>query len=395
MSQRKKVRQPIPSKQPEMAESVQWQPRNGFHFKYVLGGILILLGIGLIAFISISAFDREKSIRKSIENDIRRNRYSEAEAGYRKLADRKKGALSAQDRLDWATAALRGDHPGAALHVLQEWVEKSSDTPEGWIIMLDLLRVLGLGDRIIEAHDQILSNQVARRSPTVLMTLTLGLLTDLEPEQLRQRLQKWVAAEPGEAIAQAALLQRYNENPLPEDPSRDDRLQVCMNLLDRFPTSIETRIAFVELLLTSGQYDEAGEALKQWPAQVKESISHQRLLGRYLQDNLQDHENAILSFQNVLKKATFDWKTRYRLARALKAAGQAEKAMTESARMLEIRELLEPNRLEPIIRQAFPKGKPPEPKQLVELLDKIGLNALADAWRIWLNDQNRFKLDRK
>lgn len=334
-------------------------------------------------------------MRKSIENDIRRNRYSEAEAGYRKLADRKKGALSAQDRLDWATAALRGDHPGAALHVLQEWVEKSSDTPEGWIIMLDLLRVLGLGDRIIEAHDQILSNQVARRSPTVLMTLTLGLLTDLEPEQLRQRLQKWVAAEPGEAIAQAALLQRYNENPLPEDPSRDDRLQVCMNLLDRFPTSIETRMAFVELLLTSGQYDEAGEALKQWPAQVKESISHQRLLGRYLQDNLQDHENAILSFQNVLKKATFDWKTRYRLARALKAAGQAEKAMTESARMLEIRELLEPNRLEPIIRQAFPKGKPPEPKQLVELLDKIGLNALADAWRIWLNDQNRFKLDRK
>jgi hypothetical protein len=60
--------------------------------------------------------------------------------------------------------------------------------------------------------------------------------------------------------------------------------------------------------------------------------------------------------------------------------------------MLEIREILEPARLEPIIRNAFPKGKSPEPVKLIEILEKIGLKQLSDGWKTWLKDRSQFQL---
>lgn len=395
MSQRKK-----PQKQREMqtarpTENAQWQPKKGLDPRHLLAGMIILIFVGFISFIWLKISDRERAVRKKIENDLQQSRYADAEAGYAWLAGLKSGRISPQDLQDWATAALRADHPSVAMRLLEQWSDKSPDKPEGWVIFLDLLRVLGQTDRIIEITDQIAANEIARRSPEVLMTATLGLLTDLEPALIRQRLTRWAAAEPGEPLAAAALLQRYNENPLPDDPSRDNRLQSARSLLEKFPDNIDIRQALVEMLLTSGQFEEAGKLLQDWPAAGQNSVGFQRLKGRYLQDSMQDYQNAIASFEFVLKKTPYDWKTRYRLARALKAVGKEKEAATESARMLEIREILDPTRLEPIIRQAFPKGKTPEPSQIISLLNKIGLNSLARSWQSWLDIQLQLKSIRK
>jgi len=395
VSQRKK-----PQKQREMqsarpTENAQWQPKKGLNPRHLLAGMIILIFAGFISFIWLKISDRERAVRKKIENDLQQSRYTDAEAGYARLAGLKSGRISPQDLQDWATAALRADHPSVAMRLLEQWSDKSPDKPEGWVIFLDLLRVLGQTDRIIEITDQIAANEIARRSPEVLMTATLGLLTDLEPALIRQRLTRWAAAEPGEPLAAAALLQRYNENPLPDDPSRDNRLQSARSLLEKFPDNIDIRQALVEMLLTSGQFEEAGKLLQDWPAAGQNSVGFQRLKGRYLQDSIQDYQNAIASFEMVLKKASYDWKTRYRLARALKAVGKEKEAASESARMLEIREILDPTRLEPIIRQAFPKGKAPEPFQIISLLNKIGLNSLARSWQSWLDIQLQLKSIRK
>ncbi|MFM7132518.1 MAG: tetratricopeptide repeat protein [bacterium] len=395
MSQRKK-----PQKQREMplarpAENAQWQPRQGLNPRYVLAGIFVVILAGFISILWLQFGDREKTLRKKIDNALRQSRYTDAEAGYARLAELKSGRISPQDLQDWATAALRADHPSVALRLMEQWSAKSPDKPEGWVIFLDLLRVLGQTDRMIELTEQIATNEIARRSPEVLMTATLGLLTDLDPALIRQRLARWEAAEPGESLAAAALLQRYNENPLPDDPSRDIRLQSAANLLQKYPESIDIRQALVEMQLTSGQFEEAGKLLQAWPTSAKNTAGYHRLQGRYLQDARQDYQNAIASFEMVIQKASYDWKTRYRLARALKAVGKEKEAAFESARMLEIREMLDPTRLEPIIRQAFPKGKSPEPAQIITLFNHIGFNSLARSWQTWFEMQLQLKSFRK
>ena len=82
-----------------------------------------------------------------------------------------------------------------------------------------------------------------------------------------------------------------------------------------------------------------------------------------------------------------DWKTRYRLARALAASGKIEESRNEARRMSEIRESLDPIQLGELLKSALPKGRSPEPDRLVGLLKKIGLNPLADAWIQWESDQ--------
>jgi len=392
LSQRKKSGKQHDLQSKPQPENRQWQPKPRLNLKYPIIVVIILLLSTTVLFLLLKGEGRDKSVRRAIDESLRQNRFAEAEAGYLKLAEMKSVRLSPDDRLDWARTALRADHPSVAAKLLQEWTEKSPDKPDGWVILLDLLRVLGQSDRIIEAFDQIHLNEIARRSPEVLMTVTLGLLTDLEPQQIRQRLKRWAAAEPDSPISQAALLQRYNENPLPDDPSRDERLQLAISLVGRFPEHIDCRAVLVETMLTTGLYEEAGKYLNQWPDHGRQSISYHRLYGRYLQDGLQDQQNAIDSFQIVLQKAPYDWKTRYRLARAFRATGDIGRSQAESARMLEIREILEPARLEPIIRNTFPKGKSPEPVKLIEILEKIGLKQFSDGWKTWLKDQSQFQL---
>ena len=325
----------------------------------------------------------EASLRRHIQTATKNNQFSLAETNWQKLNRAKPAAITAQDRIAWATAALRADHPGAALAILDEWKNTSAETPDGWLLILDLLRVLGDADLFAAQLEILLQSPAAMRSPSVLSSATLGLLTDLDQAEVRSRLTRWVENEPDQPLAQAALLLRYAQNPLPEDPSRDIRLAQARKLLQLFPDSWMARSALVETLFNSGLYDEAAGVLQTWPQNARQTTAWHRLEGRRLQDQAQKPAAAIAEFQQVLKWMPQDWKTRYRLARALMAAGMADEARRQARRMTEIREMLDPTALEPILKRAMPKGQPPEPPALIELLQRLELEKLATGWLDW------------
>lgn len=347
--------------------------------------------VGLIVF-SIYQQNTSSGLRQAIERDFINRRYLEAELKWEKLAQVHPEQISPEDRIQWAVAALRADHMESALSILNQWRQNSPEKPEGWLMILDIYRFLGQPDKIMDAFEELRLQETAFRSAPVLMKVTIGLLTDLDPEEVRDRLKRWADAEQNSPMAAATLQQRYLENPLPSDPSRDERLRACRQLVSRFPDSIESHAVLAELLMTSGLMDEAAEILQNWPGNRDNDVNYHRLSGRYLQDVRLDHANAIISFQKVLEKLPHDWKTRYRLARALKAVGHLKESQDESVRMLETREKLEPASLEPIIRNAFPRGKAPEPASMIVLLNNLNLIRLAESWQDWQAEQSTLRI---
>lgn len=352
---------------------------------YLLIVPFVLLALAVYLFASIAS--GETKTRRTIENATKNNRFGDAEKAWKSLALANPKSISPKDRIAWATAALRADHPGAAISILDAWKSSNSEAPDGWLLILDLLRVLGDADLFSAEVESLLQSPVAMRTTSVLSSATLGLLTDLDQAEVRSRLKRWVENEPDHPLAQAALLLRYALNPLPEDPSRDERLKQARELLLRFPDSSMARSALAETLFNSGLYEEVAVVLDGWPNSQRVTTSWHRLQGRRLQDLIQKPEEAVAEYQLVLKSMPHDWKTRYRLARALMAGGIADEARQQAHRMTEIRELLEPTALEPVLKRAMPKGRPPEPAQMVPLLQKIELNSLAKSWLEWQASQ--------
>lgn len=329
----------------------------------------------------------EYQLRKEIENLTKAGKYADVEATFKQLDAREPGAITSKDKIAWATAALRADHPGAARKILDRWKEESGDSIDGWLLVLDLDRVLGDLDLLTSDIESLLQSDRIVPTSALLTSATLGILTDLDQAEVRKRLNRWVESEPDEPLAQAALLLRYTTNPMPEDPPRDLRLQQARKLLEHFPSNTSARLVLVESLLNAGLYDEAVATLDEWPANLKNSTAWHRLNGRRLQDVNREPAFAIPELQKVLKQMPQDWKTRYRLSRSFMASGNAEEARKEALRMTETRELLDPVTLEPILKQSFPKGRPPELKTLLELLDRLELKSFADAWRKWRQAQ--------
>lgn len=369
----------------------------GIPRRFRLQPVRLIIAVLIVVFLSAIVLsvlrgDSQSALRITIEKDFQNKRYAEAEKGWERLFLMNSDFISPADRLQWATAALRADHPASALKILKKWQQDSPEKPDGWLMILDIYRFLGQTDQTILTFNEIRNHETARRSAPVLVKATLGMLTDLDPEEVRDRLSRWNKAEPGQPIAQAALQQRYLDNPMPNDPGRDERLQTCRDLLQRFPASTQARAVLAELLMVSGLAVEATRTVENWPEADRQGIVYHRILGRYLQDIRHDQNQAIIAFQMVLQSMPHDWKTRYRLARALKAVGRHDESRFESNKMLKIREKLDPINLEPIIREAFPKGKPPVISKLTALLNDLDLDALAKSWTAWEQDQLQLKI---
>lgn len=353
--------------------------------RYFLVFIVVMLIPAIFLITSLS--NREATLRRTIQKMAKSSQFAESQETWRRLSIARPGSITPKDRIAWATAALRANHPGAALSILDQWKSKKAEMPDGWLLILDLLRVLGDADLFSSELIGLLQSPVASRNSSVLSSATLGLLTDLDQSEVRSRLKKWVESEPNEPLAQAALLLRYATNPLPEDPSRDSRLADGRKLLRRFPDSLMARSALVETLFNSGLYEEATEVLEGWPQAGRNTTAWHRLQGRRLQDQDQKPAAAAAEFQLVLNAMPHDWKTRYRLARALQASGATDEARRQAIRMTEIREMLEPATLEPTLKRAMPKGRPPEPTQLVEILNRMELQELAKHWQDWQSSE--------
>ncbi len=376
-----------PSETVNKSRQVKAPDRNRYPIGFIGAGILI---VSVAIYFVSSRSNQETKLRRLIDLYSKSSQFASVEKTWKELAFVKPDSIKPEDQLSWATAALRADHPGAALGVLEAWKKTNPDKPDGWLLILDLARILGSSDMMMENTNQILKINSVNRSTPVLLASTLGLLTDLDQLEVRKRLNKWSASELESPLARAYLLLRYAENPLPEDPPRDLRIEQARVLASRYPDSIAVFTALIETLFNGGYYQEAMEVLDKWPLEHRSGTAYHRLQGRRLQDVEGKHRDAVGEYQEALKFMPHDWKTRYRLARALAASGKTEESRNEARRMSEIRESLDPIQLGELLKSALPKGRSPEPDRLVGLLKKIGLNPLADAWIQWESDQKIF-----
>jgi hypothetical protein len=194
-------------------------------------------------------------------------------------------------------------------------------------------------------------------------------------------LQKWIDADPTDIDAQVALLRRIEAEPRSGDPDRDVRLVALSKLLAEHPDHVGVREVLVTALADAAEEDRGRMLLKSWPANQRDG-RYWRLLGRWYLEHDQAPEQAIRALQAAIIDFPHDWRTHYRLARALKIVGQAEAARHEAEAVSRIRELLDPLFLEPKLEMSFAHLEQPAARQaLADVCTKAGLIRLAEAWR--------------
>ena len=124
-------------------------------------------------------------------------------------------------------------------------------------------------------------------------------------------------------------------------------------------------------------------ALDAWPGPESDrDARYWRLRGRW--DLEYDHEpgRAVEAFRKVLADQPHDWRTRYRLARALRQEGRDKEASVEAESVQRTREVLDPLTLGPRLDSALGRLNDPSFRlELAEICKRAGLSRLADVWK--------------
>ena len=227
-----------------------------------------------------------------------------------------------------------------------------------------------------EAYDQI--RPEARRE--LLRELTLGLLAELPDEQIRTTLRRWVNADGDDVDAQIALWQRIAAQPRAADPDRPSLLAALEALLTKYPDHIGARAALVTALADAGEPDRGRTVLNSWPESTRDG-RYWRLRGRW--DLEYDHrpEQAAVALRTALVDLPQDWRSWFRLARALHILGRDDESQQAAEAVSRIREILDPLVLGPRLHAAFDHlDDPAAIHDLAALCNRAGLTRLADAW---------------
>lgn len=341
----------------------------------VIGGILLVLTLLMLSGRS------QSDHRKRIAEAERTRKPIEVLAAWDAFAADYPEALSAEDMVRWARACLAADRPSQASTILDRWSSRDVTGADGWVLRIELSRALGDADAIAHTLAMTLKRPEARHSLSFLSTATFGILTMMSPDEMRERLRRWSDTESGEPLAKAWLLNRQfaDASELGIDVARLS--DEARELVSRHPESAEARRVLTEMLFEQGYYAEASQVLAGWPVGSRNSVSYERLEGRRLLEIAGDATPAIASFRKVLEVMPHDWRTRYRLSKALARSGRMDEARAEARQTVAIREALEPTTLERLLKAAFPSGSEPEPQSLIPLLRSVGLTELAGAWQ--------------
>ncbi len=281
-----------------------------------------------------------------------------------------------------ARACLALDRAGEAENALQRAIAADPSDPEPWRLLLELLRV---EDRTEEAQ-RLGWEGYAEVSPAarrgLLRDLTLALLADLPEDLARSMLDRWTTADPADIHAQVARLKRIAAMPRQGDPDRDTQIATLSELVERNPRQLAAREALVSALAEAGEPDRGRQILDTWPADARDSSLYARLQGRWDLDYDHQPARAITAFERVLAVMPQDWKTRYRLARALQTLGRHDEARQAAEAVSRLREHLDPSTLGPRLGAALARLDDPRSlSDLVKLCDQANLSRLAEAWR--------------
>jgi hypothetical protein len=248
-----------------------------------------------------------------------------------------------------------------------------------WRLWLELLRV---EDRMTDAQGvgwAALGAVPPADRRAVLRDLTLALLAEVPDDVARPMLARWAdaaAADPDPDVdvdARVALLQRMGAMPRGGEPDRDTRIAELTAVLVRAPGHLAAREALVSALADGGEPDRGRQALEAWPETGRDA-RYWRLRGRWELEYDHQPDRAWASFRRTLIELPHDWKTRVRLARALRALHREAEARSEAETVARLRERLDPATLGPRLTRG-------DPADLADLAAAAGLTRLADAWR--------------
>jgi tetratricopeptide (TPR) repeat protein len=285
-----------------------------------------------------------------------------------------------------AKSALALGRAAQAERALERAIAADRSNAEPWRLRLELLRV---EDRALEA--QAVGWEAYRAVPSrtrrqVLRDLTLAQLADLPDDLARTTLARWAAADPSEPDpdARVALLARMATMPRGDDPDRAARIVELTALLARAPLNLAAREALIVALADAGEPDRGRQVLDAWPGpESSRDARYWRLRGRWDLDYDHRPDRAAEAFARALADLPHDWKTRFRLARALHALGREADARREAEVVGRTREALDPETLGP--RLAVDLDRTGDPAALLDLADlcaRAGLTRLANAWHV-------------
>jgi tetratricopeptide (TPR) repeat protein len=283
--------------------------------------------------------------------------------------------------LQEARACLALSKAAQAERSLRAAIADDVSDPEPWRLLLEILRV---EDRIVEAqrlgwegYDQV---EASGRS-TLLRELTLALLAELPDELVRSTLRRWVAADQTDIDARVALLQRIAAQPRAADPDRPSLLAALETILLEHPDHVGAREALVSALADSGELDRGRDILAAWP-QSSHDARYWRLRGRWELEYDHRADQAVAALRTALVELPHDWRSWYRLARALHTLRPGRESTEAALTTSRIREVLDPLTLGPRLDSSFDQiDNPAACAQLALICERAGLNRLATAWR--------------
>ena len=342
---------------------------------FTVGGIALLLVLVLIGWL---AGNSSTSLTNQAEAAARTGDWNAALRYWRTI--NATAAARTSSYLGEARACLALGRAAQAEHSLQRAISSDPSDTESWLLLLEILLI---EDRTLEAQHlgwEAYNHVRSDAQRELLRALTLGLLADLPDEQVRTTLQRWIDADQTDVDAQIALWQRIALQPRAVDPNRLAVLAALEALLTKYPTHINTREALVIALADLGEPDRGRVLLDKWPESMRDA-RYWRLRGRW---NLEyDHrpQEAVAALQTAIADLPQDWRSWYRLARALHVLGRDSESQRAAETVSRIREVLDPLVLEPRLHAAFDHlDDPTALRDLAALCNRAGLSRLAEAW---------------
>jgi predicted Zn-dependent protease len=340
-----------------------------------LSGVILPVILALIAW---STADSSVRLRSQAEEAARAGQWDKALQYWRAL----NATTSARStsHLGEARACLALGRAVQAELSLHRAINADPSNPEPWRLLLQILRV---EDRVLEAqnlgwtaYDQV----DLEAQQEILRELTLGLLAELPDEMVRTTLRRWVNADGDDIDARIAFWQRVVTQPRATDPDRPSILTALEALLAAHPDHIGAREVLVTGLADAGEPDRGRAVLDQWPESSRDA-RYWRLRGRWELEYDHHPDVATSAFQTALEELPQDWRSWYRLARALRMLNRNQESHEAAETVSRIREVLDPLVLDSRLDAAFEHlDDVAALRDLAALCQRAGLTRLADAW---------------
>ena len=347
-------------------------------WRWILAGLGSLMALTALFWASGWGSESPSQLRVRAESAARDHDWNEALRSWRAINTTR--AATGATHLGEARACLALGRAAQAEFSLRRAIKADPANPEPWRLLLEILRV---EDRTIEAqrmgwegYERV--RPEARRE--LLRELTLEFLADLPDDLVRTTLQRWVDADSTDIDARIALLQRIAAQPRALDPDRASRLTELESLLAGHPDHIAAREALVTALADAGKSEQGRALLDDWPRAGRDA-RYWRLRGRWDLEYNHRPDEAALAFRKALAEVPQDWRSWYRLARALHIIGHVDESREAAETVRRIREVLDPFSLGPRLDSAFNHLDDSNAIHGLELLcTRAGLHHLSQAW---------------